>query len=90
MSRPLDLHTDFSEQVRWSDCPICLRIFQFVAIHIVKGFCVVSEAEVDVFLSFLCFLHDSVDVGKLISDSSVFSKPSLYCLEVVSLYADEA
>ena len=29
---------------------------QFVVIHTVKGFPVVSEAEVDVFLEFLCFL----------------------------------
>ena len=63
---------------------------QFVAIHIVKSFCLVSEAEVDVFLWFSCFLHDSMGIGKLISDFSVFSKSTLYCLEVVSLYADEA
>ena len=28
---------------------------QFVVIHTVKGFSVVSEAEVDVFLEFICF-----------------------------------
>ena len=32
-------------QVRWSGIPISLRIFQFVVIHTVKGFGVVSEAE---------------------------------------------
>ena len=31
---------------------------QFVVIHTVKGFWVVSETEVDVFLKFLCFLYD--------------------------------
>ena len=31
----------------WSGIPISLRIFQFVVIHTVKGFSVVSEAEVD-------------------------------------------
>ena len=46
-------------------------------IHTVKGFSVVSEAEVDVFLEFSCFLYDPVDVGSLISDSSAFSKSSL-------------
>ena len=51
---------------------------QFVVIHIVKGFSVVNEAEVDVFLEHFCFSHDPVDVGSLISGSSVFSKPSLY------------
>ena len=29
--------------------PISLRIFQFVVIHIVKGFSIINEAEVDVF-----------------------------------------
>ena len=49
---------------------------QFVVIHTVKGFSVVSEAE-DVFLEFSCFLDDPVDVGNLISGSSAFSKSSL-------------
>jgi len=51
---------------------------QFVVVHIVKGFSVVNEAKVDVFLEFLCFLHDSTNVGNLISASSASSKPSLY------------
>ena len=51
---------------------------QFVVIHTVKGFSVVNEAEVDVFLEFPCFLYDPMDVGNLISDSSTFSKSSLY------------
>ena len=37
-------------QVRWSCIPISLWIFQFVVIHTVKGFCVVSEAEVVFFV----------------------------------------
>ena len=40
-----------------------------------KGFHVVNEAEVDVFLKFPCFLYDPVNAGNLISDSSAFSKP---------------
>ena len=47
-------------------------------IHTVKGFSVVNEAEVDVFLEFPCFLYDPVDIGNLISGSSVFSKSSLH------------
>ena len=39
-------------QLRWSDIPISLRIFQFVMIHTVKGFCAVTEAELDVFVVF--------------------------------------
>ena len=50
---------------------------QFAVIHTVKSFSVVSEAEVDVFLEFPCFLHDSMNVGNLISGSSAFSKSSL-------------
>ena len=43
-------------------------------IYTVKGFSIVNEAEVDVFLEFSCFLYDPVDVGNLISGSSAFSK----------------
>ena len=50
---------------------------KFITIHIVKGFGVVDETEVDVFLEFSCFLYDPVDVGNLIYDSSAFSKSSL-------------
>ena len=46
-------------------------------IHTVKGFGIVNEAEVDVFLELSCFSYDSVDVGNLISGSSAFSKSSL-------------
>ena len=46
---------------------------QFVVIHTVKGFGIVNEAE-DAFLEFSWFFYDPMDVGNLISDSSVFSK----------------
>ena len=46
-------------------------------IHIVKGFSLVSDAEVDVFLEFSYFLNNPVDVGNSISGSSAFSKSSL-------------
>ena len=45
--------------------------------HTVKGFSIVDETEVDVFLEFPCFLYDPANVGNLISGSSAFSKPSL-------------
>ena len=51
--------------------------FQFVVIHTVKGFGIVNEAEVDVFLELSCFFNDPTDVGNLISGSSDFSKSSL-------------
>ena len=50
---------------------------QFIVIHTVKGFGIVNNAEVDVFLELSCFFDDSVDVGNLISGSSAFSKTSL-------------
>ena len=45
---------------------------QFVVIHTVKGFSIVNEAEVDVFLEFSLFFYDPLAVGNLISDSSPF------------------
>ena len=46
-------------------------------IHTVKGFGIVNNAEVDVFLELSCFFDDPTDVGNLISGSSAFSKTSL-------------
>ena len=57
--------------------PMSLRIFQFVVIHTVKGFSIISEAEVDFFF-FWNSLAFSVILQTLISGSSAFSKPSLY------------
>ena len=50
---------------------------QFVLIHTVKGFDIVSNAELDAFLELSCFFDDPADVGNLISGSSAFSKYSL-------------
>ena len=50
---------------------------QCVVIHTVKGFGIVNEAEIDVFLESSCLFYDPTDVGSLISGSSAFSKPSL-------------
>ena len=50
---------------------------QFIEIHTVKGFGIVSKAEIDVFLELSCFFHDPADVGNLICGSSAFSKTSL-------------
>ena len=73
----LDLHTDFSE-VRYGGLIISsLEEFSTVVIQTVKGFSVVNEAEVDVFLEFACFFDDPADVGNLISNSSAFSNSNL-------------
>ena len=51
--------------------------FPVCVIHTVKGFGVVNNAEVDVFLEFSCFIYDPMDVGDLISGSSAFPKSNL-------------
>ena len=51
---------------------------QFVVIHTVEGFSIVSEAVINVFLEFSFFFYDPMDVGNLISGSSAFSQSSLY------------
>ena len=65
-------------KVVWYSC--LLKNFpQFVVIHTVKGFNVVSEAKVAGFLEFCSFLYDPMDVGNLISGSSAFSNPACTC-----------
>ena len=58
----------------------CSHLFQnfpqCVVIHTVKGFGIVSKAEIDVFLELSCFSDDPTDVGNLISGSSAFSTSS--------------
>ena len=55
---------------------------QFVVIHTVKGFSIVSESEVGVFLKLPCFLCDPANVCNLISGSSAFLKPCLCAWKV--------
>ena len=50
---------------------------QFVVIHTVKGFGVVNDAKVDVFLGLSFFFDNPEDVVNLISGSSDFSKSTL-------------
>ena len=45
-------------------------------IHIVKGFHIVTEAEIDVLLEFPCFPYDSINIDNLISGSSAFPNPA--------------
>ena len=39
---------------------------QFVVIHIVKRFGIVSKAEIDVFLELSCFFDNPTDFGSLV------------------------
>ena len=48
---------------------------QFIVIHTVKGFGIVNEAQVDVFLEFSSFFYDPADVGNLVFGSSAFLNP---------------
>ena len=50
---------------------------QFIVIYTVKGFGIVNEAEVDVFLELSCFFYDLIECGSLIFCSFSFSKSSL-------------
>ena len=53
------------------------NFLQFTVIHRVKGFGIVNEAEIDVFLELSCFFDAPADVGNLTPGSSAFSKTSL-------------
>ena len=60
------------------DSHLLKNFSEIVVIHTVKGFGIVSKAEIDVFfLELSSFFNDPADVGNLISDSSAFSKTSL-------------
>ena len=69
-------HTQVSQEVVWHS-HLLKNFPHFVVIHTVKGFSIVNEAEVDIFLEFSCFFYDPTNVGSLISGSSAFSKSSL-------------
>ena len=69
------IHIQVSQEIGkvvWYSHP--LKYFpQFVVIHTVKGFSVVSEAEAAAFLELPHFLWDPTNVGNLMSGSSAFS-----------------
>ena len=50
-------------------------------IHTVKGFNIVNEVEIDVFLEFSGFFYELKDLGNLISGSFTFLKSNLYIWE---------
>ena len=49
---------------------------QFIVIHTVKVFGVVSKAEIDVFLELSCFFDDPVDVGNLLTGRVKIKTPT--------------
>ena len=54
-----DLHIDFSRGRSGQNFP------QFIVIHTIKGFGMVSEAEIDVFLELSCFFDNPAQISKL-------------------------
>ena len=72
-----DLHTDFSRGRSGGLVFPSLEEFSTVYCDPHSQMIVVNKAEVNVFLELSCFFDDPVDVGKLISGSSAFSKSSL-------------
>ena len=57
---------------------------QSIVIHTVKGFIIVNETEVDVFMKLTHLFNDPPDADNLISGSSAFSKPSLYIWKLLA------
>ena len=66
-------HIQVSQETGKVVFPYLKEFPQFVnVIRTVKGFSIVNEAEIDVFLELPCFLCDPTHVGNLISGSSPF------------------
>ena len=62
----------------WSGHSHLVQSFpHFIVIYVVKGFGIVSKAEIDVSLELSSFFDNPGDVGNLTSGSSAFSKTSL-------------
>ena len=68
-----DLHTDFSGGRSGGLVFPSLEEFSTACCDPHKGFSIVNEAKVGVFLEFSCFFYDPVDFGNLISGFSAFS-----------------
>ena len=62
---------------------------QFIVIHTVKGFSVVSEAKVEVLLEFSCFFCDPADVGNLISGIIKCKIRYMYIFLIIYLYVEK-
>ena len=70
-------YTFLRRQVKKFGIPVSFRIFHSLLWSTVKGFSIVNEAKVDVFLELSCFFYYPTIVGNLTSGSSAFSKSSL-------------
>ena len=71
----LQISQDASKVVYYSQL---LKNFpQFAMIHTIKGFDIVNNVEVGVFLELSCFFYDPMNVGNFTPASCAFSKSSL-------------
>ena len=69
-------HRFLRRQLMWFGIPVSWRIFHSCCDpH--KGFNIVNEAEIGVFLQFSWFFYNPAVVANLVSDSSALSKSSL-------------
>ena len=66
-----------NKQVTIYGLDILLSQFSLRIFHKIKGFRVVNEAELDIFLEF-CYFYDLMDLGNLISGFFAFSKANLH------------
>ena len=73
-----DMHTIPQETTKVVWYSHLFTNFSHLVIHTVKGFSIINEAEVEVFLEFPCFLYDTRNICNLISGFSAFPEPSLY------------
>ena len=72
-----DLCTDFSGSGSGGLCSHLFKNFPlFAVIHTVKGFSIVNEAEINVFLELSCFFYDPADAGKLTLAPLPFLNPA--------------
>ena len=58
---------------------------QFVVIHTVKGFGIVNQAEVDVFLELSCFYYDPMDVG-MTPEINSYTMANWFSIRVTRLF----
>ena len=78
----------FRRQERWSGTPISLRIFQFVVVHTVKDFSIVSEADGNVFWNSLGFslIQWMLAIWYLVAQTSLYIwKFSVHVVFTISL-----
>ena len=65
-----------TDKMVWNSC-LSKSFPQFVMIYLVKGYSIVDETEIDVFVKFPHLFYNPANAGNLISSSSSSYKPTL-------------